>query len=135
MLLKMLDKLCALAGVLHQQGESVGPSSVEQAFGIALLRCPQQMVHHQLLAELRTCLRCLLQLSASDGSECRVSLFWGFLPHSSDEVFLEVHVQRLWNPWPHAFDRTVYFLSVIFSHYGPLKSCIQCVFKNSSSIY
>lgn len=36
MSLKILDKFCAPGGALHQQGEPVGPSYVEQAFGVAL---------------------------------------------------------------------------------------------------
>lgn len=36
MLQKIVDKFCATGGALHQQGEPVGPSSVEQAFGMAL---------------------------------------------------------------------------------------------------
>lgn len=86
------------------------------------------MVQHQLLAELLTHLRSLLQFTASDGSECRVLVFWVFSPLSSDELFIEIHVQHLWNPWLNAFDRTVHFWGVIFPHYDPLKSCIQGVF-------
>lgn len=49
--------------------------------------------------------------------------FTAFSPHGSDGLSLEVHVQQLWNPWPNAFDRTLYFLGARFSHYDQLNSC------------
>lgn len=40
------------------------------------------------------------------------SHFLGFFWPRSDELFPEVHVQHLWNPWLNAFDTIVYFWGV-----------------------
>lgn len=70
MLLKILDKFCAPGGALHQQGEPVGPwhGSVEMSSADGTASALSKAAHTPQV---------LLQFSASDGSECSVSVFWG----------------------------------------------------------